>query len=287
MPVRFYILCLVLAWSAGLGGARAQPLSISALRLGHELYLSLEDVAGILGYGLTQGGISLTIYPPQGVLIVFENSPDVLWTVTGRNASPRDNNLSLASPVLKQEGRWYAPDELFALFNINVRNNRLSLPTGQEVLLNIRSPIIERGGHAAPLNLGNDVMAINFYLNDNQGTQQLSLMLIDASLLALAFPDQRNSIDSFMAKVKEGRPLFFVVTALKDMPWSPELEFSQGAENFTAKPPLSLSILAGKNDRVSPDKAVSGVILLPSSFDLREAIEVEWQGLKTSFQFRR
>jgi len=63
--------------------------------------------------------------------------------------------------------------------------------------------------------------------------------------------------------------------------------FQQRGRRFIARSPDTLVVLSGDAARVSPEQPVTGVILLPTSFDLRRPMNVRWQDTSTSMQFRR
>ena len=90
-----------------------------------------------------------------------------------------------------------------------------------------------------------------------------------------------------MNDLKNGRPLYFVVTAVGESPWETAVRFRQGGTTFEALYPDGLGVLEGEAGSVRPEKPVSGVFLLPDAFNLREPMTVEWMDAAATFRFRR
>ena len=95
---RLFILFLLLLSSL------AQAQSVSALRRAGETFPSLQEVAKVAGYSMSESANGLSVRAPTGILTVFVDSPDVLWqSAQGR---PREGSASLSAPVA---AGWYAP----------------------------------------------------------------------------------------------------------------------------------------------------------------------------------
>lgn len=260
-------------------------LAVPALKLAGTTYVSLSDVARLMGYSVTAEADNLTVRAPAGVLTVFSGTPDVIWTPRGEEK----RDLSLPAPVVRQKGAWYAPADLFALLSMRVEGETLVLPDGERRALELPLDLPEalRGSRSEQVALGNEVEALALYADGSAGADTLGLLLLDVGLLALAFPEQRRELDTFVAGLESGKVLYFIVTAVEETPWETSLVFRQGGERFEARYPYSLSILEGDAGSVSPTTPVSGVVLLPDAFNLREPLTVEWGEVSSSFRFRR
>jgi hypothetical protein len=263
--------------------------SLPALTLAGTTYVSLSDVARLMGLETSDGGQSLTVRASGGVLVIFDRSPDILWRAADGSESPEASDLSLAAPVQRVEGRWFVPAELLGLLGVTVAGDVVTLPGGAEYTLAYpRDPWASGSGDQSDLiDLGNSVMGLALYASGAAGQDSLSLLLVDAALLSLAFPEQQRAIDTFIANLERGRPLYFIVTAVVETPWETTLTFSQNGASFTARYPLTVSVLEGKAGTVSPEHPVAGVVLLPDWLDLRRPMTVRWAEVEGVIQFRR
>ena len=264
--------------------ARAGAQDAPALRLAGATYPSLTDVSRALGYSVSEAPNSLTVRAQDGVLTVFEDAPDVVW----KTPSSAEDELSLPAPVVRRDGVWYAPEELFTLFGARLSGETLVLPDGR--LLGLRFPPelpAARGKDFETVALGNQVDALALYAGGSAGADSLSMMLVDVGLLGLAFPEIQGALDAFMGDLKSGRPLYFVVTAVGESPWETAVRFRQGGKTFEALYPDGLNVLEGEAGSAAPEEPVSGVLLLPDAFNLREPVTVEWMGAAATFRFRR
>ena len=251
--------------------------SVEATRLANETYFSLQDVAKLLRYptGITEN--SFTLRRGDGVLVVFANDPDLLWTP--QNSSTE--TVALASPILKRESNWFAPTELLSFFTITLNNDVLTLPNNQQVSLYFPRATSqnESSQNISSSSLPNGDIALVFYSSSDAGLDSLSLMIMDLGTLSISAQYKSN--------LKKSKPLYFVLTAIADSNWQNEIIFRQGNRVFAARYPLNIIILEGEATTVSPEKPVSGVITLPEDFDLRSNINVQWSGVNTDFRFQR
>ncbi len=260
----------------------SQAQSVSAIKRAEETFPSLEEVARAAGYSSSASANGLTVRTPAGILTVFVGSPDVLWqSAQGRR---QEDNASLSAPVAQG---WYAPPDAFALLNIKVTEERVTLPDGKTLRVRVRTLSSPRqSNRSEAVSLGRGVSGLMLY-GWGPARAETSLLLVDAGLLSLALPNERLALDDFLDEVEGYRPLYFVVTSLAPTSWQADVTFSQGGQRFTAKAPFNLSILEGDAGQLSPDAPVSGVILLPQWVSLREPLAVSWMGAAGNFQFRR
>ena len=255
-----------------------------ALRLAGAAYPSLTDVARALGYSVSGSPNSLTVRAQGGVLTVFADTPDIVW----KTPSSAEDELSLPAPVVRRDGVWYAPGELFTLFGVQLVGETLVLPDGRRLGLEFPPELpAARGKDFETVSLGNQVDALALYASGSAGADTVSMLLVDVGLLGLAFPETRPYVDAFMSDLKSGRPLYFVVTAAGESPWETAVRFRQGGATFEALYPDGLGVLEGEAGSVGPEKPVSGVVLLPDAFNLREPVTVEWMDASATFRFRR
>lgn len=277
-------LTILLIWLCPLALAESVP----ALTLAGTTYVSLEDVARLLGLETSDAGQSLTVRAPSGVLVVFDRSPDILWQPAARG-QVLAGDLSLAAPVQRIEGRWFVPSELLRLLGVTVVGEVLTLQSGATYPLAFpRDPWAAVGmGQSEIVELGNNVVGLALYASGAAGQDSLSLLLLDVALLSLAFPEQQRAIDAFIGGLERGRPLFFIITAVAETPWDTSLTFSQNGASFAARYPFTVSVLDGEAGTVSPERPASGVVMLPDWLDLRRPITVSWAEAQGAIQFRR
>lgn len=257
--------------------------AVPALRLQGSFYLDVATMAQLLELSLHSEGDMLILQGRNNSLTLEPNSPDVIW----REGSELEN-ISLGAPINRKHGTWYAPPELFYLYEVEFQNAALRFADGSSYPL---TPISASGstvqaGRASIVELGNNVTGLSFYTSSNDLSDGLSLMLVDIALISLADPEQRDAIDAFMADIREGRPLYMIVSSLEPTEWESTLTFNQGTEQFVARYPLAISILSGSDASVSPSNPVIGVVILPQDFNLREPITVGWQGISQLMSFR-
>lgn len=275
---------------ATLNPSWAQNPSLGALSLGGQYYVELGEFATSLNYPYSTTSGSFTLRSPQGILIVYSNSPDIDWTPVGGN--PQESSQSMSAPVIRKDAQWFVPSDVYALLGISIDSTGLRLSDGR--LFSLRLPSInslpQSGGRSEVVELANSVSAISLYSSSLAGTNTISLMLVDLSLLALAYPEQRSLIDNFIGNTSNAsnhRLLFFVISALESISWQGDVVFSQGTRRFSAQHPQHISLLSGDSRQVSPDAPITGIILLPKSFDLRSNITILWKGSSANFQFSR
>ena len=265
--------------------ALAQAQEVSARRIGGEVYASLTTTASLLGVSTSNTATSLTLRLPQGVLVVYHASPDVSFTESGTRSE--DALLAISSPVIRNSDGWFAPKDVFELFGASLTSTELVLADGRNFPLSFVSLFPRSTAPLDTVDLGNGVKGVMMYAPNARGDESLSLMLVDLSLLALADPSQQNFIDSFMANLRDHRALFFSVTSSERRLWQSEIFFRQGEREFSARHPLSISVLQGDSSVVTSQQPALGVVLLPQGFNPRAPITIEWQGQRVSYQFKR
>lgn len=262
-------------------------VAIGALRLAGVSYLSLTEVAKLMEYSVSETEDRLTVRTEEGVLVVFDGSPDILWQAAGEALA--EDGFSLIASVRRQHGDWYAPAQLFERFGMALDGEFLVLPTGRRVGLEFPQTLATESSFPPfqTVELGNGVQGLALYAPGSSGLDTVSMLLVDIGVMGLAFPEQQAELDRFMAEFEEGRALYFVITAVSASPWETELTFQQGNEQVSVRYPNGLSVLAGEVGQVSPAAPVSGVLRLPKDFSLRRPITISWAGVTASFQFRR
>ena len=249
-------------------------------------YIALAEVARLEGFPVSQDTTSVSVQSPAGVLVVFADSPDVSWRPS---SSGGGGEMGLSVPVITRSGTWYVPPDAVELLGATVVGNTLQLTNGRQVAVDYRSSntLQTRVGRSEQVDLGNNVAALALYAPGGAGADSLSMLLADIGILSLAFPEQRREFDGVLNQFTDARPLFFSVTAVAASAWQSEVTFQQQGRRFIATNPDTLVILSGDGNRVSPEQPVTGVILLPTSFDLRRPMNVRWQDASTAMQFRQ
>ena len=186
---RYFIVILGFITSlAFLTNTRAQT-SVSGLREGGFSYIALNEVARLEGFTTTENNTSLTIRSPDGVLVVFANSPDVLWQPSGGGQEGGD--IGLSAPVLRRGATWYGPPDAVELLGLVAFETSLVLSNNTRV--NVNYPAVTASalgvGRSELTELGNGVYGLSLFASGSAGSDTLSMLLADVGLLALAFPE--------------------------------------------------------------------------------------------------
>ncbi len=286
---RYYLRLGLILFGLATTLSAAQTQSVPGLQLAGTTYVSLSEVARLLGYSVSEDGNAMTLRSDLGILTVIDGSPDALWQPNRNAMSSQEGDIILGAPVVRQGSVWFAPEELFPRFGVAVRESELVLPGGRSVTLSFPAapPGTPQGSNWDAVALGNNVYGLALYSSGSLGPDTLSLMMVDVQLLSLARPDLQRQLDAVIRDLPAGRPLYFVVTGLEPTPWETEVTFQQGGQSVTVKPPGRLSVLEGDTGRVDPNTPALGVMLLPEWVNLRQPINVEWNGIRATFQFRR
>lgn len=271
------------------GSVLAQSTSstpVRAIYLSGELYVALNDASNFVGAETFISDRSLTINTAKGTLSLTDDSPDVVWFEKDKEA----RRLALARPVYKRFDAWYAPDELLAILGINQGINERATElyaANKSTSLVIQSVGNTFGGSWEILQFDNveKSSALSFYRNNERGEAQQNLFLMDIDSLKTIFPEQRAQYDRFITTIKGENVLYFALSSLQASSWQAEFSFRQGNRTFTASYPTEISLLAGDNQDVSPDAPVTGVILLPESFNLAEDMSISWSNIDTHYSF--
>ncbi len=265
----------------------AQTQSVAARSIASTTYISLSEVSSRLGYSTTDTGNSLTLRSPFGNMVVFENAPDILWRPIDSSEALESSDFSLSAPVLKLEGVWFAPEELFGLLMLERQGN--SLRSGN-IILNLSFPsssISQDAGSFVIRDLGNNVPALNFYQTLDTIEDNLSVLLIDLGLLPLVFPEQQRELDTIITRFSQGKPLYIIVSSISAVSWDAQFRFEQASRSLVYRYPNNISILRGDPARVTPDNPVIAIVVLPDEINLRSSLQVTWSNSSAIIQFRR
>lgn len=251
---------------------------VSARKVTGTLYVSVSDLASIMGYSLTESKESLAIRTPN-VLILFSGSPDISYGGT---------EDTLSAPVFVQgEEEWFAPEDVLSFLGLGSIGNLITLPDGRTLSLEFPSIPLVTSSRSAVIDLGNNVEGLAFYAAGSADADTLSVLMVDVGLMGLAFPEQQKTFDELQQKFTSGKPVYVVVTALAETSWESVFTIEQQGRALEYRAPGSLSLLEGSPDSVSPDRPVSAILLLPDWVNLRESITVSWSGVTATIQFRR
>lgn len=255
--------------------------SLSALRVRGAVYVEASETARALGMEASGTGPSLSLRGEAGILTVFEGSPDLLWRPRGG----AEEELSLPLPVLREGGRWFLPAGALEPLGVRLEGGALAFADGRRFDLRFPPAGPAQAGRWEPLSLAGGVPALAFYAPGLGGAETVSLTLLDATLLAVAYPGARAAVDGVLAPL--GKVLYLVAVATGETSWESEITFLQGGRSFTASSPQAISLLAGEAGRVGPDAPVSGLVFLPDWLELRRPVTVRWAETSATFQFRR
>lgn len=265
--------------------ARAQPDGrLGAVLRGGVLYLSLDDLARALGTRLTVAGDSVALRAREGILTLFEGSPDGLWQAAG---AAEAGDVAARAPVLREGGRWYVPVDLLAAIGLELEGDVLRLPDGRGLAVARPADPPPAGERYEVLELAAGVPALRLYAPGEAGPRTVSALLVDLALLPLAVPEGRRELDALAAELGDERALYLVVTALAPSAWEAAFRFTQGDREVVARAPFRLRLLEGEAGRVGPGRPVAALILLPRSIDLRSPLRVAWGDLEVELAFRR
>ncbi len=287
-PLKFGFRWLSLGFLLGfmtLGGAALAQ--VAARDVGGVLYVSVDDLARQLGYSFSGGAGSLTLRAAAGVVVLFEDSPDLLFKPKNSAAALERSNQSLAAPVFKTGEVWFAPAELLELLGFSVSNESVGAPGGRTFSLDVAAPAVTQAARRSEVDLGNGVTGLSFYLPGVAGPETVSVLVTDLGLLGLALPAERRDLDAAAAKFKDAKPLYFVATALREAPWQPVFTVAQGGRSAELRPPFGVNLLAGDAETLAPDAPVSGLVLLPAWVNLRQPLSLGLAGATATVQFRR
>lgn len=276
-------LAALLAALALLAGPWAAARDLPARTDGPLVLLPLGQLARHLGEFPTADAGAVTVRTRAGVLTLFEGSADLLWQPRGAPLEQR----SLAAPLVRDGDEWWVGADVLPLLGARLLDGAIRLPDGTS--LTLAYPDAPPVAEGELVDLGNAVPGLRLYLPGGAGVraEAVSLLLVDAGLLGLAFPDRRAELDRFIVEAGADRAFYFVVTALEESQWPPVFTFQQGEALIEARHPFRVQVLAGDPERVAPDAPAAGVILLPPDFNPRLPIRVVWGGAAGEIVFRR
>ena len=280
--MRRWLLLLIL-----LTAAAASARQVGTTEFAGVTYMNLADFGAALGSTLRRVGPSVVVRSGSGVLTVFSGSSDYVWQAAG-SSGPEEARLSV--PVREEAGELWAPLELVEAVGGSVSGIVAVMPDRTRLLLEespgpgrpAAAPVPQAaGGQSLTVQLANGVRALQLR------TEHGSLLLVDAGLLGLAFPEQRQAFDGFNTGAHGFRPLYFVFTAETETEFAGPVRFRQRGLQETAAFEGDIAVLEGDAATVSPGSPLSGLLLLPVTADLRRPLQVEWAGMSTEFSFRR
>ena len=252
------------------------------------LYVSVNDFSTQLGYSLSGDAGSLTVRAAAGVVVLFENSPDILFKPVNSAETLERSDQSLAAPVFKVDDAWFAPAEFLELLGFAVSATDVTAPDDRT--FNLVFPSMTASDSSDPsrlVELDNGVTGLSFYLPGTAGPETVSLLAVDLGLLSLALPAEQRDLDAVMSKFKEGKPLYFVVTALATATWQASFTVAQGERSAELRHPFGVNVLTGDAATLGPDAPVAGLLLLPTWVNLRQPLHLSWAGMTATVQFRR
>lgn len=282
-PIRRAFLVLALLAGAALGVAHGDP--VAAVRVGGTLYTPAAPVARALGDILAPGEGSLTWRAEAGTLTVFDGSPDALWQAAG---ATRSSTLGLSAPALLRGGSWYLPSDALDTLGVRLDGNRLVLPGGRTLALEVPAPAAAgSGGRSEVDDLGHGVPGLRLFAEDAAGGDGVAVAIADLDLLALVQPSQRDAIDGALERIGRDKPLLVLVSSLAPRAWEATFVLEQGGRSLPIRYPYRMRMVRGSSTHVGPDAPAAAVLLLPPWFDLYRPITITWQGVRATVTFRR
>ena len=264
----------------------AQPTSLPTVATRSAegaVLLNVEELAGLLGWSWTAGALEITVRHPNGVLTLFDGAADALWQAAGTRDA---ETVPLAAPVQRRDARWFAPGDAFGYLGLALDGDVVVGANGP--LARLEGSVVEReAGDALRVAVAPGVDGLRFVVEEADGAMG-SLLLVDAAMLPIAFPDLRAALDAALAeRVANGeRILAFVVVADATMAWEPRFVARQDGLEIEALRPFRVQLLAGDDATVGPGSPALGILRLPATVRLDRPLEIVWLGLRGTLTFR-
>jgi hypothetical protein len=227
--------------------------------------VNLSEITESNGGTLVADGDHATLRFDEYRAVVFAGSNQVIVNGT---------DVTLQEAIQLEDGVWFAPVELLEALN-------LKLPEGVPV-----GPSLEPFALSwEELELGRGVKALHLFHRPEIGAEEdSSLMLLDYELLAKSDPKAVPEVRAFLkswAAANHSRPLFVSIATEPGAVLPETLEFVQGSQKYTVDKDAGMTMLTGKFP------SGSGVVSLPPSFDLKQAVRVFWGSSAAEYTFVR
>jgi hypothetical protein len=227
--------------------------------------INLSEITEANGGTLVADGDHATLRFDEYRAVVFAGSNQVIVNGT---------DVRLQEAIQLEDGVWFAPLELLEALN-------LKLPEGEVV-----GPSLEPFALSwEELELGRGVKALHLFHRPEIGAEDdSSLMLLDYELLGKADPKAAPEVQQFLKSwvaASHSRPLFVSIASEPGAVLPETLEFAQGSQKYTVDKDAGMTMLTGKFP------SGSGVVSLPPSFDLKQAVRVFWGSSAAEYTFVR
>ena len=225
--------------------------------------INLAEITEANGGTLVADGDHATLRFDGYRAVVFADSNQVI--VNGID-------VTLQEAIQLEAGVWFAPPELLEALNLRAPEGVLVGPSLEPFSLSWEE-----------LELGRGVKALHLFHRPEIGAEDdSSLMLLDYELLGRADPKAAPEVQKFLkswAAASHSRPLFVSIAAESGVALPETLEFVQGGQKYTVDKDAGMTMLTGKFPNGS------GIVSLPPSFDLRQAVRVFWGSSAAEYTF--
>lgn len=255
-PRLLTVLAAILAGVAVGGNARNTPERVN-----------LEAVTRANGGQFVTADNRATMRLPEVIAIVFDGSDQVI--VGGAD-------VKLPDRVTRVGDSWFAPVEF-------IRALQLKPPPADP------EPPAARGAFSLAweeFELGHGVKALQLFERPApDAPDQASLMLVDFGVLGQADPKLLASVSKFLRDFHTdhpGRALYYSVVAEKNAVLPDSITFVQNGQEYRVEAQAGLLSLEGK----FPAESL-GVVLLPTSFDIKQSMRVSWGSSTADYVFAR
>jgi hypothetical protein len=229
--------------------------------------VDLEAVTRANGGQFVVADNRATMRLPEVIAIVFDGSDQVI--VGGAD-------VKLPDRVVRIGGTWFAPIEFIQALQLKPP------PAAPE------APVVKGAFSLAweEFDIGHGVRALQLFERPSpDAPDQASLMLVDFSVLGQADPKLEASVSKFLRDFRSdhpGKALYYSVVADKYATLPESITFVQDGQEYKVEAQAGLLSLDGK----FPAESI-GVVLLPTSFDIRQPIRVTWGSSIADYVFAR
>jgi hypothetical protein len=227
--------------------------------------VDLEAVTRANGGQFVTADNRATLRLPEVIAIVFDGSDQVI--VGGAD-------VKLPDRVTRVGNTWFAPIEFIQALQLKPP------PATPE------PPAIQGAFSLAweEFDIGHGVKALQLFERPAPGApDQASLMLVDFSVLGQADPKLEASVSKFLRDFRTdhpGRALYYSVVADKYATLPESITFVQDGQEYKVEAQAGLLSLEGK----FPAESI-GVVLLPTSFDIKQPVRVTWGSSTADYVF--
>jgi hypothetical protein len=229
--------------------------------------VDLEAVTRANGGQFVVSDNRATMRLPEVIAIVFDGSDQVI--VGGAD-------VKLPDRVVRVGETWFAPVAF-------IQALQLKPPPAEP-----ETPAVKGAFSLAweEFDIGHGVKALQLFERPTpDAPDQASLVLVDFGALAQADPKLEATVSKFLRDFHTdhpGRALYYSVVADKNATLPESITFVQDGQEYKVEAQAGLLSLEGK----FPAESL-GVVLLPTSFDIKQPVRVTWGSSTADYVFAR